>query len=573
MLGPLEARFAGASIPLGGAKQRAVLATLLLRADQIVPLGLLVEEVWGDEPPQSAEHSLEVYVSRLRALFNGRGPLLARRGQGYALELGAATLDAHLFGRAVDDVAHVASSGEHERASRTAAAALRMWRGPVCADVRLGPAGRATADGLEEARLRTLEVRFDAELALGHHEELVGDLRAVTAQQPYQERFVAQLMIALYRSGRHAEALEVYEQTRRRLDDELGLQPSAELQQLSARIVRQEPELQGATPRKKTPGRRSPVERRARRIAGLALVGVATAAAMALAASGSAPQPAFDLAHGRVALVLPAHPAESGFEHSIGNNRLQWTTTAFDETSAGYGLEAETLTVDEVDPSRAEIDSLVRRIEAGRFDLVLLQGDQASARLLAPHVAALAPTRFFFIDTSLAQLSLEGVPNVTATRFALEHPARMAGYASGLMKSRDLHGRRSGAISVVAGVRDAETRRVVAGFRMGVHDVLPGARVRVDYAGETDDPTPCERLANDQINAGAGIIFVVAGRCGLGAAAVARLRRTWIAGEDEYGIGEQPWVVGSMFKDWERLPRDAIAGLVAGVFPVVATSR
>jgi tetratricopeptide (TPR) repeat protein len=164
------------------------------------------------------------------------------------------------------DVSSAAAEDDAATAARVAGDALALWRGPALAGVALGTAGRADAERLEELRLRVLEQDVDAELGLGRHEAVVGELQALVGQNPYRERFVAQLMLALYRSGRHADALDVYERTRIALDDELGLQPSAELQQLSGRIVRQDPELRRPPPvAKRVPGR--PVGERKRSVA------------------------------------------------------------------------------------------------------------------------------------------------------------------------------------------------------------------------------------------------------------------------------------------------------------------
>ena len=178
-------------------------------------------------------------------------------GGRYAALLDGAALDAWQFEQLADAAAAAAAAGDRERAVTASTAALSLWRGPIVADIPLGSTGDNEAKRLEELRLRTLEVRFDAELALGRHDEAVGELQAAVGRHPYRERFVSQLMLALYRSGRQADALEVYERTRRRLGDELGLRPGAELQQLSARIVRQEPELQSSMQRQPSaPGRR-----------------------------------------------------------------------------------------------------------------------------------------------------------------------------------------------------------------------------------------------------------------------------------------------------------------------------
>ncbi len=305
VLGPLEVACGGECLALGGAKQRAVLAALLLRSGEVVPLERLIDEVWGENPPRSAAHTLESYVSRLRHLLNGLGPVLSRRGAGYAIDLHGAQVDALTFVGLHESAAVAAALDEHANVLEWTSAALVMWRGPALADVALASAGRAEAERLEELRLSTYELRFDAELALGHHERAIGELQALVAQNPYRERFVAQLMLALYRSGRHADALDAYERTRRRLDDDLGLQPSADLQQLSGRIVRQDPLLERPIANA-TVVTRSTVPTRRRPAAALVAAAAIVGSTLALAATGGAAVP--DLVaptSGRLTLVLP----------------------------------------------------------------------------------------------------------------------------------------------------------------------------------------------------------------------------------------------------------------------------
>ena len=273
VLGPLEAQLGEESLALGGAKQRAVLAVLLLRAGEVVSVERLVDEVWGEEPPPSAAHTLESYVSRLRQLFTGHGPRLVRRGAGYASSSRPPRWMPAAFFELQERASLAAAMEEHAEVVELTAAALAMWRGPALADVALASAGRAEADRLEELRLRTYELRFDAELTLGRHEHAIGELQKLFAQNPYRERFVAQLMLALYRCGRHAEALDTYEGMRRRLDGDLGLQPSTDLQQLSGQIVRQDPQLRrtATTTAQVVPSLLQ--RRRTRRMAELVLVG------------------------------------------------------------------------------------------------------------------------------------------------------------------------------------------------------------------------------------------------------------------------------------------------------------
>ena len=183
-----------------------------------MPVERLFDEVWGDDLPASAAHSLESYVSRLRRALSPYGVAVERRGGGYRIDLGGAVLDSQVFEALVDQAAQALAAGDHPRAASIAKEALGLWRGPVLADVTLHLESRAEAERLDELRSRAFEIRVDADLALGRHAELVGELRRLVEETPYRERLVAQLMVALYRSGRHVEALEVYERTRRDLE-------------------------------------------------------------------------------------------------------------------------------------------------------------------------------------------------------------------------------------------------------------------------------------------------------------------------------------------------------------------
>ena len=565
LLGPLEIRVGGKPSAAGGAKQQALLAALLLRAGQTLSLPSLVDELWGDAPPASASHTVEVYVSRLRGLLQALGVTIARRGTGYALDLGGASLDAERFAALAANAASAAEAGDLVEMVVRADEALSLWRGPVLVDVELGPMARAEADQLSELRLATLEHRFDAQLSLGRHRAVVEELHRAASESPHRERFVAQLMVALYRSGRHPDALDVYEQFRASLDGRLGLRPSAELQRLSARIVRQEPDLD-VVPEAPPPLEGEPPRRRGRRLSGLVFAGAVVILAATLSASGSAPVAPEGGSTVRAALVLPERPSESAFEESVPNNRLHWTSRAFESTAGAFGLETELLTVDEVDPDEAEVARLLREIDRGGFGVVILAGDRAAAPLIAPLVSTRPDVRFVFLDTSLGDLSLEGVRNATAVQFQTDEPVRIAGFVSASARSRDT-GRPVNRVSVVAGSRSTETRSIVSAFVAGAHLARSDLPVRVDYAEEVIDPTPCERLANDQIDDGSDVVLVVAGACGLGAAAVARSRNVWVVGEDEYGMTEQAWVLTSIFKDPGRGPQEALTAFADGQLP------
>jgi DNA-binding SARP family transcriptional activator/basic membrane lipoprotein Med (substrate-binding protein (PBP1-ABC) superfamily) len=559
VLGPLDVRLGGETLSLGGGKQRAVLAVLLLRAGEVVSVERLVDEVWGDDPPPSAAHTLESYISRLRQLFNGHGPLLVRRGAGYAIELGDATLDARGFVDLQERASLATAMDDHAEVFELTAAALAMWRGPALADVALASSGRAEADRLEELRLHTYELRFDAELALGRHEHAIGELQALVAQNPYRERFVAQLMLALYRAGRHAEALEVYEQTRRRLDEDLGLQPSADLQQLSGQIVRQDPLLKRpATPPAFVGGSSGARNRRAPAVLA---AGAVVAAALVLTASGGAAVTEYMAPTAeRLALVLAGSPTST----DRGTHGL---VTAVDSGEILYDLETQTASVNPRSP-QSDVGGVAARIRSSGVGVVVVQGDGPAARALHDVVRSSPETRFVFVDASLRELGLQGVQNAAAIRFADEDVLYLAGYLSGLMPTMDGSKHLVDMVSVVAGQRSADTARLIAGFESGLRSTNPRVKMRIDYSGELDDPTACERLSNRQIDEGSDVVVALAGRCGLGAIEVARIRGVWGIGAEEDGILPRSQVLMSTHKEWTIATLWALEKLVETSLPM-----
>jgi DNA-binding SARP family transcriptional activator/DNA-binding CsgD family transcriptional regulator/tetratricopeptide (TPR) repeat protein len=245
MLGPLEVREGGRMVPLGGGRQRSLLGVLLLHANETVSVDRLIDELWGERPPARATKLVQGYVSALRKRL---GPdRLVTRPPGYAVRVEPSELDSVEFERLVAQ----AHTKPPEGAARCLRAALALWRGLALADVRLEGVAASEAERLNELRRAGLLDRIDADFTLGRDEELVGELEALIAEHPLRERLRGQLMLALYRAGRQAEALEVYRQTRRVLIDELGIEPSVELQSLERAILNQEPmlvELAGAVP-------------------------------------------------------------------------------------------------------------------------------------------------------------------------------------------------------------------------------------------------------------------------------------------------------------------------------------
>jgi DNA-binding SARP family transcriptional activator/streptogramin lyase len=241
ILGPLEASRRGQALEVGAGKQRALLVVLLLSAGEVVSTDRLIDALWGERPPPSALNSVHIYVSRLRKLLgNGR---LETRGPGYLLVLDPEQLDLGRFDGLLGDGRDLLASGEPDRAAEALRDALGLWRGPPLADVASEPFAQGEIARLEELRLAALEERIEADLAVGRAAELVPELEGLIHEHPLRERLRAQLMLALYRSGRQSEALDAYQQARRLLSTELGLEPGRELRELEAAILRQDAQL------------------------------------------------------------------------------------------------------------------------------------------------------------------------------------------------------------------------------------------------------------------------------------------------------------------------------------------
>jgi YVTN family beta-propeller protein len=260
VLGPLEVRDGDRTLPLAGAKQRALLALLLVHANHVLSRDRLIDELWGDHPPETAVQSLQVYVSRLRKLLPP--DTLLTRPPGYLLELGPNELDLQRFERLLAAGHEALAQGESERASDVLHEALALWRGPALAEFVFEPFAQAEIGRLEDLRLAAVEERLEADLALGRHADLIGELEALIAENPYRERLRGQLMLALYRSGRQTEALEAYRAARRELVDELGIEPSGTLQRLEQAILNQDEGLETQTVSSAPSRRAPPVERK-----------------------------------------------------------------------------------------------------------------------------------------------------------------------------------------------------------------------------------------------------------------------------------------------------------------------
>jgi DNA-binding SARP family transcriptional activator len=238
LLGPLEVSESDRPLALGGVKQRSVLAILLMHANELVTTDQLIDQIWGGSPPATATKSVQVYVSRLRKALGAER--VRTHPVGYVLYVEPEELDVARFEQLAAEASRIAPHG----AARKLREALALWRGPALADLAYEGFAQPEVARLEEMRLAALEQRIDADLAVGRHAELVGELEALVTRHPLRERLRGQLMLALYRSARQAEALDAYRAARNELSEELGLEPSEQLKQLEQAILRQDAALE-----------------------------------------------------------------------------------------------------------------------------------------------------------------------------------------------------------------------------------------------------------------------------------------------------------------------------------------
>jgi SARP family transcriptional regulator, regulator of embCAB operon len=251
LLGPLSARLNHREVAPSAAKQRQILALLALNTGRVVTVSTLVEELWGDYPPRSSATTLQTYILQLRNKLAAASPgdsgaraVLSTRHGGYMLEEEACHTDVDEFGHLSAAGRAAAERGDHLAASEQLGRALTLWRGPALVDVRLGRVLELEATSLEETRLGVLERRIEADLTLGRHADLLGELTLLTARNPMNENFCALLMTALYRSGHVGRALEAYQRVRAVLRDELGVEPCPWLRRLQQAILSGDPALE-----------------------------------------------------------------------------------------------------------------------------------------------------------------------------------------------------------------------------------------------------------------------------------------------------------------------------------------
>jgi DNA-binding SARP family transcriptional activator len=259
ILGPIEVEGGEGPIQLGGKKQRALLALLLLRANEVVSSGRLVDLLWPEAPPADAGKALQIHVSRLRRALGSEHALRTRPG-GYLLEVDPERFDLPRFEERAATGRRLLAAGDAPAARRAFADALALWRGAPLAELASEPFAQAEIGRLEDLHAAAIEDRIDADLTLGRHAQLVGELEALVGRYPLRDRLRGQLMLALYRCGRQAEALQTYRDARRTLVEELGIEPGKPLQELEQAILRQDASLDAAAqtaPDAPRPGRRA----------------------------------------------------------------------------------------------------------------------------------------------------------------------------------------------------------------------------------------------------------------------------------------------------------------------------
>ena len=304
ILGPLEVRAEGRLVELRGPRQRALLAVLLLHAGEAVSTDRLIDLVWGDAPPDGARKALSVRVSQLRKALQqpgSAGGAIVTRPTGYAIEVGAEQLDLLRFEHLNAAGVEALDTGDARTASATLRAALDLWRGPPLADFAFEEFAQGHIARLEELRIGAFEDRIAADLELGRQAKLIGELEGLVADHPFRERLHGQLMLALYRCGRQAEALQAYRTARRTLVEGVGIEPARELRELERRILAQDASLRAP---ERPGGRRAAQPRRASAFVGRERELDELLVALADARAG----------HGRLALI--------GGEPGIGKSRL-----------------------------------------------------------------------------------------------------------------------------------------------------------------------------------------------------------------------------------------------------------
>jgi DNA-binding SARP family transcriptional activator/ABC-type branched-subunit amino acid transport system substrate-binding protein/streptogramin lyase len=345
LLGPFEILVEGERVDVRGGKQRELLAILLAHSNEVVSSDRLIEGLWRDAPPPSALKTLQTLISRLRSDLASASGALETEGYGYRLRVEPEHLDAETFRAGVEEGRSALARGDADAAAEKLRAALALWRGPALAEFRYDDFAQAEIARLEELRLAAQEERIAADLELGRHQELVVELEELVAEHPLRERLRGQLMLALYRAGRQAEALAMYDEGRRALAEELGLEPGEALQQLQRQILAHDPSVAAPEPpRRISIAPRSRVPLLAAALGALVLA-IAAGAGLQRALGGdeqveAAGALALDPASGDVVARVALGTAPSAV--AVGEGSV-WVVDADDRTVSQIDAETRTL--------------------------------------------------------------------------------------------------------------------------------------------------------------------------------------------------------------------------------------
>ncbi len=371
ILGSLEVSNGDRTIRLAGDKQRALLAVLLLHANEVVPADRLMDDLWGERLPPAALKALQAHVSRLRKALGANGDglvdeagdrspgvsggVLATQGHGYVLRVEPGELDLDRFRALIEEGREALAAGEPERAATILRAGLALWRGPPLADFAYELFAQGVIAQLQEVHLGAVEDRVEADLALGRHHDLVGELTALVEANPLRERLRAQLMLALYRRGRQAEALAVYQEFRHALSEQLGLDPGTGLQQLEVAILNRDGSLDA--PRSRSPAlvRRSPGPRRRWLAAGAVAVIALTVTALLVATTGGRVARWSTIAADSVGVISPARGAVTA-DVPVGSSPSGVAAGAGSVWVANY----DDNTVSRIDPATHAVEQTIQ---------------------------------------------------------------------------------------------------------------------------------------------------------------------------------------------------------------------
>jgi DNA-binding SARP family transcriptional activator/ABC-type transport system substrate-binding protein len=564
ILGPLDVLDGDRVAFSGAGKPGALLALLLLRRNAFVSTDRLLDDLWGERPPRTALKTLQTYVSQLRRALGD--DVIATRPHGYVLTVTEGACDADCFGGLLARGDRALADGEPAAAATLLSEALSLWRGPVLGELAGEPWAAADVERLEEERQQALELRIEAELALGRHAAVVGELEGLRREHPLREHLLALLMLALYRCGRQADALEAYRSGRRRLHDELGIEPTPELRRLEQQILRHDPEVSAPPARRSSPARPLGRPRRLLALAVLVLGAVGFAVWLAVGHSSSSP----NLAAADTAVLVNANgklgsaiPVGASPAHAVSGGGYLWTSNEQDGTISRVDVAGRTVETIPVGRSPEALAFADGRLWVGVGDEARVAVIDPSAGKVVAHVrvgsgpTGLAARRHELwvansIDGTLSTVDTRSWRRLRTVRVgpqpsavaATDDAVWVALAGSNAVVQLDREGR--GAVQTVS-VGNDPTALAVAGNRLWVANAQDGTVSRVDLARGVVDATVTVGGAPRSLAAGRETVWaaVAGGRLVQIDARSARVIRTSPVGVEAAAVaddGSNAWV-------------------------------